>query len=124
MTSLEPFVPNDARRLDVPVEKVDADQVVAGGPRTGSSPLAVLGGVEIGVWEMTAGGMRDIESDEVFVVIDGAAVVTLENPGHAAQTIDLHPGVVCRLTAGMSTRWDVSRALRKIYILPTHEENA
>jgi len=49
------------------------DQVVDGHPRTGIGTLGRFGGLEVGVWEMTPGVMRDEEADEVFVVLSGAA---------------------------------------------------
>lgn len=72
---------------------------------------------EVGVWEMTVGTMRDIEIDAVFVVIEGEATVTLLNGDAPTKTIHLRPGTVCRLTAGMATRWSVPSRLRKLYIL-------
>ncbi len=79
--------------------------------------LATVFGAEVGVWEMTSGAMIDIEVEEVFVVIDGEATVTLLEDGQRAEVIELRPGTVCRLTAGSATRWDVPRLLRKVYIM-------
>lgn len=117
MGELRPFEPRDATEVLVEQLAVDADQVVAGEPRTGSTVLATAFGAEIGVWEMTAGVMVDIEVDEVFVVVDGEASVTLLNDGRPTEVIELRPGTVCRLAAGATTRWDVPRLLRKVYVL-------
>ncbi|MBN9178148.1 MAG: cupin domain-containing protein [Microbacterium sp.] len=68
----------------------------------------------IGVWEMTVGAMRDTEIDEVFVVIAGDATVEFVSP--ALPSIELAPGAVARLTAGMQTVWTVRETLRKIYL--------
>ena len=62
--------------VDLDLEAVPGDQVVAGAPMTGSAVLCTLDTVEVGVWEMTPGSMSDVESDEVFVVIAGIVQFT------------------------------------------------
>jgi len=116
MSELAPFAPFDALQLDVELEDVAADQVTAGRPRTGLTTVATMAGAEISIWEMTAGGMRDVEIDEVFIVLAGEATVTLFTDGVETDRIELRPGVICRLEAGSTTRWDVARVLRKVYI--------
>lgn len=75
-------------------------------------PLAVLDTVEIGVWEMSVGTARDVEVDEVFVVISGRATVeVLDGP-----TYDIEAGDVVRLDAGDKTTWVVHETLRKVYV--------
>lgn len=88
-------------------------QVVAGAPGTGSAVLDRLGDTEIGVWEMSPGAMRDIEADEVFLVLSGAATVAFEPDG---RSIRLAPGDIVRLSAGMRTVWTVTETLRKLYL--------
>ena len=58
-----------------------ARQVVAGAHH-GYAELDVSadGTRELGVWEMTAGAMRDVEADEVFLVIAGRATVEFVDP--------------------------------------------
>ena len=68
----------------------------------------------VGVWEMSAGAMRDVEADEVFVVLAGAATVEFSDP--ALPPIELRPGSVVRLEAGMRTIWTVRETLRKVYV--------
>jgi uncharacterized cupin superfamily protein len=118
MTRLTPGGVTDAAALTIGHEPVPADQVVAGAPTTGFLELDVLGGeevgAEVGIWEMTPGAMRDVEADEVFVVLAGAATVAFEDPGLAP--IELHPGSVVRLTVGMRTVWTVRETLRKVYL--------
>ena len=107
----------DTTTLDVPVEAVPAGQVLAGAPATGAVELGTVGGVELGVWEMTAGGMRDVETDEVFVVVAGRAEVVVEGEDGDGQPLRLVPGTVGRLRAGTRTRWSVTEPLRKVYLL-------
>lgn len=116
MTELEPFVAIDALAAALDHEDVPADQVVAGSPRTGILHLATVTTAQVGIWELTAGTARDVEVDEVFVVIDGHGTVTLETDT-GEEHIELSPGVVCRLAVGMVTRWVVGERLRKVYIL-------
>lgn len=83
---------------------------------TGYAVLGTLGDAEVGIWEMSGGAMRDIESDEYFVVLSGRATVQiLEADGFGAQELRLVPGSVARLHAGMRTQWTVTETLRKFY---------
>lgn len=83
---------------------------------TGYAVLGTLGDAEVGIWEMSGGAMRDIESDEYFVVLSGRATVQiLEAGGFGAQELRLVPGSVARLHAGMRTQWTVTETLRKFY---------
>jgi uncharacterized cupin superfamily protein len=114
----------DAARLALEHEPVPDDQVVAGSPTTGHVVLDELDGDgagdgpgrTIGVWEMSPGAMRDVEADEVFIVLAGDAIVEFRSP--AIETIELRPGSVVRLTAGMETVWTVRETLRKVYLAP------
>jgi uncharacterized cupin superfamily protein len=91
---------------------VPATQVVAGSPSTGSIDLDEDMGV--GVWEMTAGAMTDVEVDEVFVVVSGSATVEFVTP--ALPSIELAPGAIVSFEAGMRTVWTVRETLRKVYL--------
>ena len=95
---------------------VEAEQVVSGSPTTGHLVLDDDGERTVGVWEMTVGAMRDVEADEVFVVLTGAATVEFEHP-HASPIV-LAPGAVVRLESGMRTIWTVRQTLRKVYVSP------
>lgn len=110
--------------LRVEHHPLPADQVRAGHPTSGSAVLGVLGdggvvgesgelGVEIGVWEMTPGVATDVEVDEVVVVLTGRARVEFE--GDMAP-IEIGPGDVVRLPAGLRTVWTVTETLRKVYL--------
>lgn len=93
---------------------VAEDQVVAGTPATGW--IALDDDAGIGVWEMTPGAMRDVEAEEVFVVLAGSATVEFEEP--ALPPIELRAGSVVRLAEGMRTVWTVRETLRKVYLTP------
>jgi uncharacterized cupin superfamily protein len=102
-----------AIELAIAHEPVADDQVVAGAPTTGFATITRLGDLEVGVWEMTVGAMRDVETDEVFVVIAGRATVTFDADD---RVVNLGVGSVARLRAGERTVWTVTETLRKIYI--------
>ena len=88
-------------------------QVADGRPRTGTATLGAFEGLEVGVWEMSVGAMRDTEVDELFVVIAGSARVEFEDGSSA---IELGVGDVVRLSAGTQTLWTVREPLRKVYL--------
>lgn len=111
----------DAIQAELNHEPVEAEQVIEGAPvaTTGVSEIGMLGGNEIGLWEMSAGTMADIEADEYFVVLSGRGEVTvLADNGFSEQTVQLAAGNVVRLHAGMRTRWSVEETLRKVYFTP------
>ena len=113
---LDPGTIADAASVALEHLPVEAGQVVAGSPTTGHLVLDDDGERTVGVWEMTAGAMRDVEADEVFVVLTGAATVEFEHP-HASPIV-LAPGSVVRLESGMRTIWTVRQTLRKVYVSP------
>ena len=102
-----------AGSLFVEHENVAPDQAVEGQPRTGVGRLGRFGDLEVGVWEMTPGVMRDVEADEVFVVLSGAAIVEFED---GATPLSLAAGDVVRLAEGTRTVWSVTETLRKVYL--------
>ena len=116
MTRLTSGVAADASRLPVPFEAVPRDQVVAGEPFTRLVEFDEGPTRAIGVWEHTPGVSRDIESDEVFVVLAGDARIEFEEP--ELPPVELRPGSLVRLEAGMRTVWTVRDTLRKVYITP------
>ena len=63
------------RLADIAVKHIaaDAGDVVSGAPTLGTTAITTLGdsGVEVGVWEMSVGAVRDVEVDEVFLVLAG-----------------------------------------------------
>jgi uncharacterized cupin superfamily protein len=114
VTGLDPGELIAAATVAVPLEPLPAEQVLAGSPSAGVLVLDERDGREIGVWEMTPGTATDTEVDEVFVVLTGSATVSFESPELPA--VELAPGSVVRLTAGMRTTWVVREALRKVYV--------
>ncbi len=85
---------------------------------TGVADLGHIGGAEYGLWEMSRGAMRDIEGEEVFVVLSGTGRIEFDEP--AREPINLEPGTLVRLSDGMKTRWYVAgEPLRKLYIAPS-----
>lgn len=103
----------DAAGLVVPLSPVPAGQVQEGAPLAGSVALGEFAGCEVGVWEHTAGVSTDVEADEFFVVLSGAATVEFVDDERVAH---LGPGTVMRLEAGQRTVWTVTETLRKVYL--------
>ena len=93
-------------------EPVPAAQLVAGSPSTGVASLGTFDGADYGIWEMTAGAMSDVEEDELFIVIAGSGTVEFAS----GETLELAPGTVGRLEAGMRTVWTVTSPVRKIWV--------
>jgi uncharacterized cupin superfamily protein len=89
------------------------DEVVDGDPRTAELSVTSIGGVEVGIWEITEGAVRDVEKDEAFVVLAGDATVAFAD----GETLDLAPGSLVRLHAGESTVWTIRSTLRKVYVV-------
>lgn len=91
-----------------------------GAPATSLATVAVLGGTEIGVWEHSPGRSEDLEEDEVFVVLSGAATLEFVEPRRPALSIG--PGDIVRLAAGERTIWDVTATLRKVYLCSAEDD--
>jgi len=109
-----------ALAADIPHEAVEAESLVSGEPTIGYLDIGTtVDGAEVGVWEITPGVVRDVEEDEIFVVLKGSATIEFAD-GRPA--IDVAAGSVVRLDAGMGTTWTVHETLRKIYVLPPAAE--
>lgn len=110
--AIEPNVPVPANRVAVALEPIESALVDTGAPAAGATALAELDTVEVGVWEMSEGTARDIEVDEVFIVISGrATVVVADGP-----TFEVESGDIVQLRAGDRTTWTVHERLRKVYV--------
>ena len=114
MTGLPGPLLAQASALQILLQPLPAGQVVAGQPAVGSVELGFYRDAEVGVWEMTPGTATDTEADEVFVVLSGRGRIQFSN--RALAPIDLAPGSVVRLEAGMRTVWTITETLRKLYI--------
>lgn len=97
-------------------EPVGGDHVIEGAPATGHVVLDETTARTIGLWDHTPGVSRDVEDDEVFVVLEGDATLAFE--GSPAAPLELTPGAVVRLEKGAKTIWTVRETLRKLYISP------
>lgn len=111
--AVQPNTVIHAAGLALTHEPVPAEQSVTGDPSTATASLTELGGLGIGVWEMSAGTMTDVEAEEVFVVLSGAATVEFAD---GTPTLHLRAGDIGRLAAGAETTWTVTDTLRKIYL--------
>jgi uncharacterized protein len=100
-----------AAEIALPLSDVPEAQRISGTPRTGATEIGRFGQSRIGVWEITPGEMRDVEIDEVFVVLFGAGVIVFED----GSTATLAAGDVVRLHAGQKTIWKITSTLRKVY---------
>ena len=104
----------DALTLTLDLAALGADQVVAGDPRVSAHALLEAPGLEVGVWEHTAGVSTDVEADEVFIVLSGRATVEIVD----GPTLErFAPGTIGFLDAGARTRWTVHETVRKVYVL-------
>jgi uncharacterized protein len=91
---------------------LEAGDIVDGSPTTAEAGFTTIGGVEIGIWEITPGTVRDTEKDEAFVVLSGSAAITFES----GEVVQVGPGSLVRLDAGEKTVWEIHSTLRKVYI--------
>lgn len=90
----------------------------AAGATTAFAELGTIAGADYGLWEMIAGAMRDVEGDEVFLVISGTGRIEFDEPD--LPPFELSPGSLVRLEDGMKTRWYVDEVpLRKLFIAPS-----
>jgi hypothetical protein len=85
---------------------------------TRSTILGNTGDREIGIWEVDPGVTTDIEVDEVFIVLNGSATISVD--GHV--DVNIGPGDVVHLTEGTHTTWKVHERLRKVYLIAVDEK--
>jgi hypothetical protein len=94
-------------------DPLDGDLVVSGDPQVRTSELAEDEAVAVGIWQHSPGVSRDVESDEVFVVLSGRATIEVAD----GPTLQVGPGDVAMLAAGSHTVWTVHETLRKVYVV-------
>ena len=103
-----------ALRLDVATGPVASEQIVSGNPETGFTQLETWNGLEVGVWDMTPGIMKDIETEEMCIILEGSGTVERIINGTTVLQ-QLEPGAVFHLCEGEQTVWTVTKRVRKIY---------
>jgi uncharacterized cupin superfamily protein len=105
--------------LELEPAPLDPATVLAGSPEVSELVLdeSPDGRVVRGVWQITPGVVRDVEADEVFVVVSGRATVEVEG----GPTLELEPGVVGVLRAGDRAVWTIHETLRKVFQITGHE---
>jgi uncharacterized cupin superfamily protein len=106
------------RRVDARIEPLEsydlgADEIVEGTPTTAEVSVTTIGDVEVGIWQITPGTVRDVEKDEVFVVLEGEGTIRFAG----GETLELGPGALVRLHAGEETEWEIRETLRKVYVV-------
>lgn len=94
-------------------DPLDPELVVDGDPQVRSRELAGDDTVSVGIWQHTAGVSRDVEADEVFVVLSGRARIEVAG----GPVLEVGPGDVGLLAAGSRTTWTVHETLRKVYVV-------
>jgi uncharacterized cupin superfamily protein len=75
--------------------------------------VTTIGDVEVGIWQITPGTVRDVEKEEVFVVLEGEGSIRFAS----GEVVDLGPGSLVRLHAGEVTEWEIRKTLRKVYVV-------
>jgi uncharacterized protein len=110
VTITPPFAAAVAR-LELEPWPLAPDQVVEGAPEVRGLVLHEDDAGERGVWEHTPGVSRDVEADELFVVVSGRATIELAG----GQVLEVGPGDVAVLPEGARSVWRVHETLRKVF---------
>ena len=120
-TTLSSGSPVNISDLALQHRAVAPEQDGGDSPTTGSAGMGNIGGVAVGVWEMSTGTMYDVEVEEIFIVTAGRGTVLIQASRGSSECVPLFPGVLMRLSAEMKTIWTVAETLRKVYITPCEE---
>eukprot|EP00629_Pelagomonadales_sp_RCC1024_P000484 CAMPEP_0119269244 /NCGR_PEP_ID=MMETSP1329-20130426/6729_1 /TAXON_ID=114041 /ORGANISM="Genus nov. species nov., Strain RCC1024" /LENGTH=535 /DNA_ID=CAMNT_0007269241 /DNA_START=229 /DNA_END=1836 /DNA_ORIENTATION=- len=94
-----------------------------GNPIDASRPLVKVGDVGVGAWSCTEGGWLSPApraSTEFFIMLEGEGSVDDEDGTRHR----FGPGDVVVLPKGWAGRWDVTKDLRKVWAVHTHEDVA
>ena len=99
--------------LELEPAPLDPATILEGTPEVSELVLATSqdGRVVRGVWQITPGVVRDVEADELFVIVSGRATVEVEG----GATLELESGVVGVLRAGDRAVWRIQETLRKVF---------
>jgi uncharacterized cupin superfamily protein len=111
-TAAARLVVGDALAVDLAEEIPPGTGVVAGDPVAHTTECGRFGDVEFGLWQLTPGAVRDIEADELFVVLAGRGSIRFAD----GSLLALGPGTLVRLEAGDATEWTIVETLRKVYL--------
>ena len=86
-----------------------------GNPQVSAREIFNDDSIQVGVWECTPGGwpIVDRPETEVASIVTGRATVT---DADGAEHV-LGAGSVITLPKGWSARWDLSKTLRKMYVI-------
>ena len=98
---------------DLELDPLDPAKVLEGEPEVRVLPLHEAEDLEVGIWQHGPGVTRDVEYDEVFVVLSGRATIAVED----GPVLEVGPGDVALLRAGSSASWTVHETLRKVYVI-------
>ena len=106
------------RHVDVRIEPLEAydleaDEIVEGTPTTAEAFVMAIGDVQVGIWQISPGTVRDVEKDEVFVVLEGEGTVRFAG----GEVVEMGPGSLVRLNSGEVTEWEIRKTLRKVYVI-------
>lgn len=90
-------------------------RIVAGTPQCAEKVLVASDGVEIGVWEVTAGCFLSAKPDsgEVMHFLAGSGTLTHQD----GSVTDIGPGITVSLQPGWSGEWNVVETVRKVYAI-------
>ena len=103
----------DARSAALEAYDLGADEIVDGTPTTAEVSVTTIRDVEVGIWQITPGTVRDVEKDEAFVVLEGEGTIRFAD----GETVELGPGSLVRLHAGEVTEWEIRTTLCKVYVV-------
>ena len=111
-TLIESVVGADNMELEPAGQRDGADQ---GDPQVSASEISDTNGIQVGVWECTAGGWPVIDrpNTEVASILSGKATLTDANGVER----ELVAGSIVTLPKGWSGRWDITETVRKVYVI-------
>ena len=97
-------------------------RVVSGDPRCAELVLVDQPGLEVGLWEVTAGEFLSTKAEvgEVMHFLSGAGRIVHPDGSET----EIAPGVTLSLKAGWSGRWEVTETARKVYVIYRAEGDA
>ena len=111
-TLIESIVGTTTMTLEPIGQRDGADQ---GDPQVSATEISNANGIQVGVWECTAGGwpVVDRPNTEVASILSGKATITDAN----GNEVLLEAGSIVTLPKGWTGRWDVTETVRKVYVI-------